>query len=78
MKIYFGNRAGKHLVGSTNDLKECSKIMNDYIKEKNLPSAPYRRYFENDGLIQVDFGSYSHFFYIGDISVAEFLQLGKE
>lgn len=75
MVIYYGNRANKTKIGFANSLSECCKVMNEYLKKNNLKSSPYRRYFESDGLIQVDYGSWSSFFYIGGISVSKFLDL---
>ena len=75
MIVYHGNRANKVELGKAKTLSECCKLMNNYLKDNNLKGESYRRYFESDGLIQVDYGSWSSFFFIGGISVEKFLSL---
>ena len=78
MVVYHGNRAEKIRLGTAKTLAECCAIMNDYLTANEIKSTQYRRYFENEGLIQVDYGSWSNFFFIGGISVEKFLGLEGE
>ena len=78
MTVYHGNRAQKTEIGTANSLSECCKLMNEYLKKHRIKGSSYRRYFESEGLIQVDYGSWSNFFFIGGISVEKFLSLEGE
>ena len=67
MEIFFGtSKENRILIGTGKDMKECSKLMNKYIKDNNLYSAPYRRQWMYEGELIIDYGSYSTFFYIKD------------
>ena len=45
-------------------LDNCYSRIREYLKEVDFKSYYYRQNFLKDGLVQIDYGSYFHFFYI--------------
>ena len=51
--------------GEFRSLDECYGQIREYLKEIEFKSYYYRQNFIEDGLVKIDYGSHSHFFYIG-------------
>ena len=67
MKVYFGkSKENRELIGEGKTSRQCSQIVSNYIEENKLPSAPYRRFWEAEKEIVIDYGSHSNFFFIDD------------
>lgn len=46
-------------------LDSCYGRIREYLQEIGFKSYYYRQNFLKDGLVEIDYGSHTHFFYIG-------------
>lgn len=51
--------------GEFRSLNECYDQIREYLKDTEFKSYCYHQNFVKDGLVEINYGSYSHFFYIG-------------
>lgn len=64
IKVYFGNNDSKELIGEATKDKEAYSIIDDYLKNVIGWQDVYYRFWNEDGVLVIDFGSHSNFFYI--------------
>lgn len=64
MKVYHGNEDNKEFVGEVCTQKELNQLVNDYIKKINFKCYYERTYLRPDGIVVIDYGSHTQFFYV--------------
>ena len=74
MKLYFLNRKGKEFLVS-----ECKTVQEVFsrIKDQSIKSglkSMYIRFWEENGRIRIDYGSWAEFFFVEGISIEEWLR----
>ena len=79
MELYFENSRGEErLIAECETVQDTEKEISKFLKDHNYKSY-YSRIWGNDEKIMVDVGSYSDFFIIKGIPIAEYIKgLNKE
>lgn len=74
MKLYFLNRKGKErLVSECETVQEVYSKIKDQSKKSGLKSM-YIRFWEENGRIRIDYGSWAEFFFVEGITIEEWLK----
>lgn len=73
MNLYHGRYDDKELLGEFSTQEEVDKCMKEYLDSINFKSYYYRVTFIRDTKeIEIDYGSWSKFFWITEVEGAEF------
>lgn len=65
MKLYQGNDNGKTFIKEANSKKEIESAIHLFLSNKKIEKSPYYRYWKTeDGVIMIDYGSWSNYFFI--------------
>ena len=73
MKLYHGRYDDRELLGEFSTQEEIDKCMKEYLDNINFKSYYYRVTFIRDAKeIEIDYGSWSKFFWIKEVEGAEF------
>lgn len=71
MKLIFQNSYGEsRVIAEPSSKEECIKEINKFLDDHNFKSY-YMRVCESNGLLELDVGSYTEFFYIDGMTFAE-------
>ncbi len=72
MKLYFQNSRGKErLIAEPTSEEEVAKEIEKFLYDHNFKSY-YIRMWEENGRLKFDFGSWSEFFILDEMSYAEY------
>lgn len=75
MKVEFHSDGKNTLISEVNTWQQAVKCMNNYLKEINFKSYYMRFWIENNILV-IDYGSHSNFFHISDMKIKDFQEIG--
>lgn len=65
MKLYWGNDNEKTFIREANSEKEIRTAIHCFLTDKKIEISPYYRYWKTeDGVIMIDYGSWSNYFFI--------------
>ena len=65
MKLYWGNDSRKTFIKEANSKKEINSAIQSFLTDKKIEKSPYYRYWKTEnGVIMIDYGSWSNYFFI--------------
>lgn len=65
MKLYWGNDSGKTFIKESTSEKEINSAIQSFLTDKKIEKSPYYRYWKTEnGVIMIDYGSWSNYFFI--------------
>ena len=64
IKVYFGNNESKKNIGESDTESGAFRIIEDYVKNVIGWQEVYYRFWHEDGVLVIDFGSHRNFFYV--------------
>lgn len=70
IKVIFKRSNGERVdLKVVNDTKEAFDVINEFLESHNFKSY-YTRMWEEDGMIKLDVGSYTEFFYLEPMDIS--------
>ena len=65
MKLYLGNVNVYSFIKESTSEKEINSAIQSFLTDKKIEKSPYYRYWKTEnGVIMIDYGSWSNYFFI--------------
>ncbi|MGT2800810.1 hypothetical protein [Streptococcus marmotae] len=64
MKVYWGTSEQRELLGECETQNQAFDVIDHHVRTKREISAPYYRFWNKDGQLVIDYGSYRNFYYV--------------